>query len=203
MVSASCRRRLRAARLRGLRAMVAWWFPVPAGGRAPSSQIFLCFARFCVFLGEIRQRLFSEDGIRSLPPSLRSDDVPSVVGGCVEVCLWWISSDLASMCLRWIRLDPIFVRLRLCVKKLDASDLSISSSAAVAVLVRWFSVAVARRLPDCLLQQDSPGSDHGGVMAAARLRLALVSIVIARWSSDLDVILIASGVLCIALIVDE
>jgi hypothetical protein len=183
--------------------MVAWWFPVPAGGRAPSSRFFLCFARFCVFLGEIRRRLLSEDGIRFPPPSLRSNDVPSVVGGGVEVCLWWISSDLASVCLRWIRLDPIVVRLRLCVRKLEASDLCISSSAAVAVLVRWSSVAVARRLPDCLLQQDSPGSDHGGVMAAARLRLALVSVVVARWSSDLDVILIASGVLCIALIVDE
>ena len=40
-------------------------------------------------------------------------------------------------------------------------------------------------------------------MAAARLRLALVLVVVARWSSDLDAILIVSGVLCIALTVDE
>ena len=121
----------------------------------------------------------------------------------MEVCLWWISSDLANMCLRWIRLDPVFARLPSCVKKLDASDLCISSLTAVAVLVRWSHGAVARRLPDCLLQQDSPDSDHGGVMAAARLRLALVFVVVARWSSDLDVIFIASDVLCTTLIVNE
>ena len=100
-------------------------------------------------------------------------------------------------------MDLVFVRLRSCVKKLDVSDLCFSLSAAVAVLVRWSYGTVARRLPDCLLQQGSPGSVHGGVMAAARLRLALVLVVVARWSLDLDVILIASGVLCTALTVDE
>ena len=100
-------------------------------------------------------------------------------------------------------MDLVFVRLRSCIKKLDASDLYFFSSVTVAVLVRWSYGAVARRLPDCLLQQDSPGSEHGGVMAAARLRLVLVLVVVARWSSDLDVIFIASGVLCTALTVDE
>ena len=57
----------------------------------------------------------------------------------------------------------------------------------VAVLLRWSYGALARRLPDCLLQQVLPGSDEGGAMTAARLRLSSVFVVVARWSTDLDV----------------
>ena len=76
---------------------------------------------------------------------------------------------------------------------MDLSDPRYSSSAAVAVLVRWSYGALARRLPDCLLQQVLPGSGEGEAMIAARLRLASVLVVVARWSTDLDVIFI-SGV---------
>jgi hypothetical protein len=39
-------------------------------------------------------------------------------------------------------------------------------------------------------------SGDGGVRTAAHLRLALVSVVVARWSSDLIVIFITFGILC-------
>ena len=81
-------------------------------------------------------------------------------------------------------------------------DLCYSSSAAVVVLVRWSYGALARQLPDCLLQQVLPGSDEGGAMTAARLRLASVLVVVARWSMDLDAIFI-SDVRCITMVEDE
>ena len=111
------------------------------------------------------------------------------------------------MCLRqiylsWICSDLVVIRLRLCVFGLNPSNLRYSSLAAVAVLVRWSYGALARRFPDCLLQQVVPDSGDGGVMTAARLRLASVLVVVARWSTDLDVIFI-SGVRCTAMIEDE
>ena len=48
--------------------------------------------------------------------------------------------------------------------------------------------ALAQQLLHYLLQQVLPGSDKGGPMAAAHLRLASVLVVVARWSMDLDVI---------------
>ena len=83
----------------------------------------------------------------------------------------------------------------------DSFDLH-SSSAAVAVLVRWFYGALARRLPDCLLQQGLLGFDEEGAKTVTRLRLAPVQVVVARWSTDLD-IFFTSGVLCTTLTVDE
>ena len=46
-----------------------------------------------------------------------------------------------------------------------------------------------------------PDSGDGGAMTAARLRLTLVLVVVARWSTDLDVIFIF-GVRCTAMIED-
>ena len=88
------------------------------------------------------------------------------------------------------------------VFRLNPFDLH-SSSAAVAVLVCWFYGALARRLPDCLLQQSLPGSGEGGAMTAARLRLASVLIVVTRWSTDLDVIFSISSFRCTTMIEDE
>ena len=110
-----------------------------------------------------------------------------MVGGC----LWWIRSDL------------VFVRLCSCVFRLDSSDLKLSSSAAVVVLGCWSYGTLARRLADCLLQQVVPGPGEGGAMTAARLRLALVLVVVARWSTDQDVIFIIYGVCCTAMIGEE
>ena len=94
-------------------------------------------------------------------------------------------------------MDLFVVRPCSCVFRLDPSYLH-SSSVAVAVLVRWFYGALAQRLPDCLL-----GSGEGGAMTAARHRLASVIVVVARWSTDLDVIFIISSVRCTAIIEDE
>ena len=66
-------------------------------------------------------------------------------------------------------MDLVFVRLCSCVYRLDPSDLRFSSSATDVVLVHWSYGALARRLPDCLLQQVVPGSGDGGVMTTARL----------------------------------
>ena len=121
----------------------------------------------------------------------------------MEVCLRRISRDSVGAGLRWICLDPVFVRLRLGVYRFDPSDLRLSSSAMVAALVRWSYGALARRLPDCLLQQGLPGSGEGGAMTAARLRLAPVLVVVARWSMDMVVIFIISVILCTAMIENE
>ena len=107
-----------------------------------------------------------------------------------RIYLWWICSDL------------VVVFLCSCVFGLDFSDLRYSSSAAIAVLVRWSYGTLARRLSDCLLQQVVPNSGDGGAMTAARLRLASVLVVVARWSTNLDVIFI-SGIRCTAMIEDE
>ena len=72
----------------------------------------------------------------------------------------------------------------------------------VVVLVRWSYGALARRLPDCLLQQGLPGSGDGGAMTAARHQLVSVLVVVARWSTDLDVIYFTS-VLCTTVTIDE
>ena len=113
----------------------------------------------------------------------RSGGAYSTVSGRMKVCLrriylWWICSDL------------VVVRLRSRVFGLVLYDLRYSSSAVVAVLVRWSYGALARRLPDCLLQQVVPDSCDGGAMTAARLRLASVLVVVARWSMNLHVIFI-------------
>ena len=73
----------------------------------------------------------------------------------------------------------------------------------VAVLVRWSYGALARRLLDSLLQQVVPDSRDGGAMTAERLRLASMLVVVARWSTHLDVILFTSSVLSTVMIEDE
>ena len=62
----------------------------------------------------------------------------------------------------------------------------------IAALVCRSFVALARRLPvrliqQALLRQALPGSGDGWVRTAARLRLVLVYVVVARWSFDLFV----------------
>ena len=155
----------------------------PSKGRREGSILVFFFnlVRVCVLLRKARRQRLPEDGIKVSPPSPHSGGASSIVGGRVEMCLrqiylWCICSDLEV------------VRLRSCVFGLDPSDLRYFSSAAVAVLGCWSYGALARRLPDYLLQQVMPGSGDGGAMTAARLRLASVLIVVARWSTDLDVI---------------
>jgi hypothetical protein len=63
--------------------------------------------------------------IKSSPSSLHSGDASSIVGGCVEVDLWWISLDLVHL----------------------LSDLRFSSLVMDATLVCWSFGALARRLP--------------------------------------------------------
>ena len=142
--------------------MGARWILSRTGGRAPFFVVSFSFVRICVLLRKTRRRRLLEDGIKVSPPSPRSGGASSIVGGRVEVFLqqiylWWICSDL------------VVVRLRSCVFELDPSDLCYSSSAVVVVLMRWSYGALARRLPDCLLQQGLPGFGEGGAMTAARL----------------------------------
>ena len=101
--------------------------------------------------------------------------------------------DLAGFGRCWSSMDLFGFGLRFGVYRFVPSDLQISSSAMVASLLRWSYGALARRLPDY---------GDGGVMIAARLRLASVLVVVARWSADLDVIFI-SCVRCTAMIEDE
>ena len=170
------------------------WILARAGGRAPLLVVSSKFVRVYVLLRKTRRWRLPEDGIKVSTPSPCSGGASSIVGGRVEVCLrriylWWICSDL------------VVVRLRSRVFGLDLSDLRYSSS--VAVLVCWSYGALARRLLDCLLQQVVPDSGDGGAMTAARLRLASVLVVVARWSMDLDIIFFIFGVRCIAMIEDE
>ena len=48
-----------------------------------------------------------------------------------------------------------------------------------------------------------PDSGDGRAMTVARLRLASVLVVVARWSTDVDVISIISDIRCTAMIEDE
>ena len=70
----------------------------------------------------------------------------------------------------------------------------------VAILVRWSYEVLAQRLFDCLLQKVVPDFDDVGTMTAARLRLASVLVVVARWFTNLDVIFIISSVRCTIMI---
>ena len=176
----------------GLRAMAARWISALAGRTAPFLDVSSTFVRVCVLLIKTRRRRLPEDGIRFSLPSPRSGGV-SINGGRMEVCLrriypWWICWDL------------VVVRLPLCFFRLDPSDLCYSSSGMVAVLLQWSYGTLARRLPDCLLQQVLPGSSEGGAMTATRLQLASVLVVVTRWFMDLYVIFIISDVHCIAMI---
>ena len=99
--------------------------------------------------------------------------------------------------------DLVVVRRHSCVFGLDPSYLCYSLLAAVDVLMRWSYGPLARRLLDCLLYKVLPNSSDGGAMTTTRLWLASVLVVVARWSTDLDVIFIISGVRCTAMIEDE
>ncbi|XBI09700.1 hypothetical protein VPH35_137192 [Triticum aestivum] len=95
----------------------------------------------------------------------------------------------------WI--PSLFVCICVCMQvgSFRSTLLFISGSCCSGALVY---MALARRLPECLLQQGLPGSSEGGVMTAARLRLASMIVVVIRWSTDLDVFF-TSSTLCTTL----
>ena len=114
----------------------------------------------------------------------------------MEVCLRriyprWICSDLVVVCLCW------------CVFRLDPFDLCYSSSAAVAVLLRWSYEAFSTTTSRLSTTTSCARLREGGVMTAVRLWFALVLVDVARWSTDQYVIFIISGVPCTAMIKDE
>jgi hypothetical protein len=88
---------------------------------------------------------------------------------------------------------------RWCDFRSVSSDLQLSSLEMVAALVRWSFGALALRLPVSLLRQALSGSGDRGARTAARLRLTLVFVVIARWSNELFVIFITIRTLCTAI----
>jgi hypothetical protein len=63
-------------------------------------------------------------------------------------------------------------------------------SCSFGSLARWLLVCL---LQQALLKKALPSSGDGRAMTAARLQLALVSIVFARWYKDLFVILLILG----------
>ena len=67
------------------------------------------------------------------------------------------------------------------------------------MLVLWGLSTTTSRLSTTT---SFPGSNEGGAMTVARLRLASVLVVVARWSTNLDVIFI-SGIRCTVMIEDE
>ena len=100
----------------------------------------------------------------------------------MEVCLRRSSPDSMGGSLWWrICSDPVFVRICSCVFRRVPVDLCYSSTTAVVVVVCWFIGVLARRLPDCLLQQVVSDSGDGRAMTAARLRLASVLVVVASF----------------------
>jgi hypothetical protein len=147
-------------RLQRPRAMRARRILAKTDGRASLLVVPSSFVNVCVLLRKTRRRRLLEDGIKVPPPSPRSGGAYNIVGGRVEVCL-------RRFYPRRICSDLVVVRLCSCVFELDHFDLRYSSSTAVAVLVHWFYRVLARRLPDCLLQQVMPGSGEGGAMTAA------------------------------------
>ena len=110
--------------------MGAQWILARSGGRAPLLVVSSRFVRVCVLFRKTRQRRLPEDGIKVSPPSLRSGGASSIVGRRVEVCLRRIYPRLICS-------DLVVVRLCSCAFGLDPFDLRYSSSATVAVLVRW------------------------------------------------------------------
>ena len=68
------------------------------------------------------------------------------------------------------------------------------SIATTSALGRWSLGARARRLSGCH-RQGQAGSGKGAA-TAARQRLILTAVVVARWSKDLDVIFIMFDVFC-------
>ena len=121
----------------------------------------------------------------------------------MEVCLRRISRDSGGAGRRWTNFDLFFVRPCLGVYKFDPSDLRLSSSATVVALVRYFYGVLVQRLLDCLTQQGLPSFREGGAMTTERLRLALVFVVVARWSTDMVIIFITSVTLCTVMIENE
>jgi hypothetical protein len=88
-------------------------------------------------------------------------------------------------CVRQISWDPIGFHVLWCGFRSFSFNLWLSSLAMVVAMVRWSFGALARRLPiyllqQALLRQALPDFGDGGAMAAARLRLKLVCVVIVR-----------------------
>src|SRR4051812_11703340 len=107
-------------------------------------HVFLVLLGVCVLLKEAKRQRLYEDGIKFSPPSPRPGGVSSIVGG-----LWRFVSGRScgisvGVCLRWVHVDLVFIRLCSCVYRLDPFDIRISSSAAVAILVCCFYRAIAR-----------------------------------------------------------
>ena len=80
------------------------------------------------------------------------------------------------------------------------STLFIGGACCSGALVLWGLSMTTFRLST---RTRFTGSDEGGAMTAARLRPASVLVVVARWSTDLDVIFIISSVRCTTMIKNE
>jgi hypothetical protein len=139
----------------------------------PCFRFFLCLLRD----GEARQ--YPEVRIRFSLPYPRSGGASSIGGGRGVMCPAGFGRFLWSFV--WFQVSLFW-----------STFFIIGDDCYSGVLVLW---GLARRLPVCqlqqaLLRQALPGSGDGGARTAARLRLVLVFVVVARWSNDLFVILL-------------
>jgi hypothetical protein len=171
------------------------WGMVDLGLSLAGGFSILVLGFFCVFFQMVRRQRHREVRMRSPLPSPRSSDAPSASGGRVESCVRWILWHLFGFGFRW------------CGFRSFSSDIRLSSLAMVVALVRRSFGALARWLPVCLpqqtlLRQNLLGSGDGVAWTAARLRLALVFVVVARWSSDLFVIFITFLGTCCSVVDD-
>ena len=105
-----------------------------------------------------------------------------IPGTCLRAQSWslWIDRNKFSIVSEKYPLYPILV-LVICL-------------VMVALLICWSFMALAWRLPVFLLQQTILrqallGIGYGGARTAVRFRLVPVSVVVARWSKDLFVII--------------
>jgi hypothetical protein len=150
----------------------------------------LCLCFFSnIFFEMVKLRLYFKIRIRSFLLYPHSSNAFSADGGRVESCVRQIS---------WV---PISFHVHWCGFWSLSSDLWLSSLAMVIVLVRRSFRALARRLParlvrQTLLWESLAGSSDGGARTSARHQLALVSVVVVRWSKYLFVITFTFGTVC-------
>jgi hypothetical protein len=140
----------------------------------------------------VTRRQHLEVRIRSSRPMTRSGGAPSASGGCVESCVRQISWDLVGF------------RDHLCGFSSVSFDLRLSSLVIVVALVRWSFEALSQWLVCLPITTNSTTVSFvwlldGRARTVSHFRLALVFVVVARWSNNLFVIFITLK-LCVPLL---
>ena len=147
--------------------MGVWWIPALAGGRASFFHALSSFVG--VLCAASRRWWLSEDEIRFSPPS------PHSVGVLASSKIVWRFFSGGS---RGSRSAFVFggscLRTSVFFYRLDLSDLRFSSSAAVAILVRWSYEALARDFPTVYYNKVCPAPAREGRRRRCSFGLLLV-----------------------------